>query len=165
MPFKINRPATFINRLLTMFGGESPAALEDNLRGVVDLTDFYGGPKLLTSGTANSTGAFPRATQLVLTAPLAIRGVGASIIIGAAPATNLSLCVGVKFPSGGPEVCLASQFFAQVPAAGIVQVGAPIPGRFVVEPGAAVYARVEATAAGADHALSAISVIEFYTNT
>lgn len=42
MPFKIQRVPLGLNNFLTTFGGHTPTELEDRVRAVLELTQFYG---------------------------------------------------------------------------------------------------------------------------
>lgn len=42
MPFKIQRVPLGLNNLLSTYGGQTPVDLEDRVRAVVELTQFYG---------------------------------------------------------------------------------------------------------------------------
>lgn len=54
MPFKVQRVPRGLNNLLSIVGGATPPELEDRVRGILDLLQFYGQSQLQFANTNNA---------------------------------------------------------------------------------------------------------------
>jgi hypothetical protein len=92
MPLKIQRIARGLGELLSTFGGQTPAELEDRTRGTVDLTQFYGGQQrqVLSAGAggvAQSLSA-PQANVVLSTNGWSVLFTAQALINGVTAATT-----------------------------------------------------------------------------
>lgn len=149
-------------RLRTL--GAAPPMFGDVVTPVIDVGEFYAAANKLCSSSAPAVGAIspPLIETFDISAAIRLHAVGAQLLIGAAPATDISLDVRVQI--GAVSCVLASQFFAQAPAAGRISVGTIVPA-WVLLPQQALtlIAVASGTAAGADHSLSISTVIDNIT--
>jgi len=144
--------------------GRAPDIFSNTVTPIVDATDFYAGDLLRSSTSAPTVGALANLTEdFLLTGPISLRALSGTVVVGAAGGTNLCISIGVSLQL--TFVTLAQFNWPVVAAAQICRVGIPIPGRYVIPPGASLFAQASGTVAGVDHSLSVAGLIENITST
>lgn len=153
----------YLELLLLRATGSSPELVRDELQPVLDMREFYAANQLLgTSGAATVGALAPSLTDtLTFTNLLGLKAVGATLTIGAAAATNVTLAVGLNV-GGLQAVPLGSIHIPAIAAAGVVEFGVIVP-NWVCQAGTFIYAQCHGTAAGGDHTLDVHGIIENYT--
>lgn len=147
--------------------GRNPNELEEPLRAVIDVRDFYASDLYVPAGSASSVGAIagaPLTNTLTLTDPLGLRSIGGTFTAGAAAPTNLTFSWGFFLVAGGGSISvpLGSYFVPAMAAAAIVNFGTgPYP--YVLPAGTVLFAQVMGTGAGADHTLNVRGLLENLT--
>lgn len=141
--------------------GEYPDDMSRTLLPVVDVSAFYSSDTLIAAGSAPTVGALaPELIEDLLTTGgmLGILGLGGSLTIGAAAATNVQLSWGIILP-GSTRIVLGCAFVAQAAAAAVVRFGSTFP-RVVVPAGTTLFVQASGTAAGVDHTLNITGLLE-----
>ena len=166
MPYPLQKsPRGLLELMRLRTLGEQPRLFSEQVMPVIESNPFYGADLLQVLSPTANVGAILNlaSTQTMLNAS-GLRGLGAFLTIGAAPATNVTLMWSVVIgdPTGATEASLGSQFIAQAPATAALFCGLPLP-LLVLPPGTLCRCRVVGTAAGADHALRVTVLFEDYT--
>lgn len=144
-------------------GGRAPSGFGEAVQPVVDVSMHYASDILIMTTGAPTVGALNISENTVFSATLRVHAICGQLTIGAAAATNVSVAWGFTDIGSVNSVCVGSQFFAQIPAGIGVHFGCMVPPGLVVPPGWGFYARAGGTAAGVDHSLSAIAIVENFT--
>lgn len=145
-------------------GGRNPTKFGDVVQPSTDVGDHYAADLLTGTAGAPQVGALTNLfEQLTLTIHARIRAIGARLTVGAAPVTAGGiLSVGWQMPLTGTPAFPVQQATYGVALAGqIVDCGTPLD--IVVPAGTIFYALAGGTAAGADHSLQLVLLIENYT--
>lgn len=167
MPFPLHKVGTGLLQLFRLqVLGANPPEFGHQVLPVTDVTEFYAASNKLQSTGLPTTGALTGAglvENLALTGNIRLHYVSALLVVGAAAATNVTLSVRIldTAGTGGGD----SKFFAAINAA--AQAGcALIPPRPIVLPaGFTLRAIASGTAAGVDHSLFVIALIDNITPT
>lgn len=169
MPFPLHKaPRGLLElfRLRTL--GAQPPLFGEQVTPVCEVSELYAADLKAISGSAVTTGSIAGvgiSDDLVLTAQVRAHGISARFVVGAAAATNVSL--GVELEIGG-EAVGTSVFLAACNAASVHRVWMPFPRPIVLLANVfagqvIVRARVSGTAAGADHTIRPVVLMDVIT--
>lgn len=165
MPFRIQRVPRGLNQLLKIFGGETPIELEDRVRGTIDLGKYYESDIMFGTNAAPVVGALGGVGQtavLTHTTILECKAIAATVTIGAAAATNVSIAVGVNWPFGS-ATHLGGIFIPNGAIGQVLRFGVLLPKPLIMTAGSQVIAWASGTAAGADHSVLVTELVNFPT--
>jgi len=163
MPYNLMKPPRGLLELFRLkVGGKQPILFSEQVSPVVDVGPFYGSDLLLATSGTPTVGLLNIQEDLVFTATLRVHAVSGELIIGAGAATNVGVSWGLLDPVGN-RITVGQQFFAQIGALTAVTFGCVVPPGHVLPSGWGVFARAEGTAAGADHSLDVVALVENYT--
>lgn len=110
MPFKISRVPRGLVDLLSAFGGVTPPELEDRIRAVVELVQFYGMQHLTVQSANNAAAA--KGVGVVITPSTtnwAVLFMATTSIVKTATVTALSGQVFIRRSSGLFNMCVAER--------------------------------------------------------
>lgn len=164
----VKAPKGLLETFRLRYLGVNPGAFGDTVQPTVDVSDFYASDLLLNSSSAPTVGALGAGLSeaLLLTAPVRLRALSVGLTIGAAAATNVWLNIGIQFPAslGFPAVncALGGVFLAAANATALYEHGVVCPG-WVLPAGVTLYSRAVGTAAGVDHSLAVVALIDNLT--
>lgn len=145
-------------------GGRQPTMFGDVVEPSADVKDFYAADLLTTTTGAPTVGALTNLTEtLVLGVAARVRGLGGQLTVGAAAVTAGGfLEVGWFIPTQGqPSMSMGSMSFGVALPAQNIGYGVPLD--IVLPAGSVIYSRAGGTAAGVDHSLLVMALIENYT--
>lgn len=147
-------------------GGQQPTLFGNCVEPSADVRDFYAADLLTNTNGAPTVGGPPNLTEtLVLGVDARVRALGAQLTVGAA-AFTAGLYLEWGYIVGGaaaPAITVGSAFLGVAVAGAIIGAGTPLD--IVLPAGTTFFARVNGTAAGADHSLLVNATIENYTGT
>lgn len=162
MPYQLSKPPVGLLELMRLkVGGKQPTLFSETVVPVLEVSDFYAADILLNTSGAPTVGALANLLEtLTFTTALRVHAVCATLVIGAAPATNIHVSWGYSL--SGAEIGIGSQFIAQANAGAVLFCGSPFPG-LVLPASAILIARASGTAAGVDHSLDVTATVDNYT--
>ena len=164
MPFKVDRPPQGIFQWLKLFGGRGPNELEDRVRATVDVRDNYSAALLVGSSGTPTVGALAGLTDTTaLGITTRVRAVWGQLAVGAAAVTAGGVIeVGIVMNITGTAVTvpLGTFNYGVALAGAVIGFGVPVD---IVLPPCTGYARLNGTAAGADHTASSGFLLENWT--
>jgi len=156
--------------LLELLRGRTLGRTPDELGGIVtptiETTAYYAADILLTSANTATTAAVPILSNYVTTAAFRVYAVGAVFVNGAAAGANMFLSWGIQVgglaptPNTNTELALG-QIALGTTVAGQAYHGGSVIDSYYALPGSILWARVNGTAAGVDHQLNVVALIEF----
>lgn len=164
MAFALHKVARgFLELLNARNLGRSPDTASDQVVPVLEIGEFYASTLIVGNSGSPTVGALADLSEFVqATATMRVKAIGGTLVIGAAAATNVTIHWGI-ITTNGQQCPVGSIHVAQCLAGGIIGFGCPIP-NWVVPPGTFFFARASGTAAGADHSLTSVSIIENYVS-
>lgn len=158
MPFPLYKsPRGLLEALKLRTVGKNPDRFSEMVQPTVDVLDMYTADVLFTAAVATGAAAYPFNSTLDVAFTRRFLGVSASITMGAAPGTRLTIRIGVAVPSSSsPAVIVAygAQTAPFLVAGGNFSVFALFPRPLVLTAGCQIVTVAESDAAGADHQLS-----------
>jgi hypothetical protein len=167
MPFPLHKATVGLLELMRLRTlGANPNLFSDQVQPVLETHEHYASDILRGLGAGSVAGAMANLTNdLTIDRRMAIKAVNATITIGAAAATNVTLEVGiiVANQAGVLEyVNLYRQFYSALAAGAGVSCGGPVPNWVLSPRTSGIRSRVNGTAAGVDHSLDVSALIEDY---
>lgn len=139
MPLKIQRVPRGLGEMLSTFGGQTPAELEDRARGVVDLTQFYGMMQrsVQTSGFVAAAASLTTMQAFIAVNSWALLfAASAAISPVNAGTTQLGYGIAIQRP-GGPAQLIQSQNSVPVVGSNVAE-SMILPYPLLLPPGSAV---------------------------
>jgi hypothetical protein len=141
LPFPIQRTPRGLLELLSVFGGDAPRLLDEEVSGIVDLRDFYGADRMINTQTVGAAGAYPRTVSTTpVGTTIRVHNFGAQLNNVAAGAANAYYIGLVRLQD--PNQIQVPVFSAvyQAPAAGyaagtLLDFGGQLPYPRVIPPG------------------------------
>lgn len=142
--------------------GTGPQEFESSVQPVVDVSNFYGADLLGVTTALPTVGGTPNLAEIVplTNAPAwRLRGLAGRLTVGAAPFTAGGVMeIGITLGPANTNITLQTVAFGIAAAA--AQIGVGVECNLVLENRWSLYAVVNGTAAGVDHSLLCMGLVE-----